>query len=93
MKRKKIIKKLNFQPTKLQEHHLKNPFEIMDLFFRDFSIQETRDNLWELYKGWVYHSSQYTNEQITKDMLCFYTQFSEFIDACYVFTESKKKSV
>ncbi|MBB5645899.1 hypothetical protein [Pedobacter cryoconitis] len=91
MKRKKINKKLNYQPTKLQKHKLENPFDVMDYFFHDFPIHETRDNLWELYKGWVYNSSQYANEQITKDMLCFYTQFSEFLDACYVFTSKKAK--
>lgn len=91
MKKKKINKKLNYQPTRLQAHELKNPFEVMDFFFHDFPIHETRDNLWELYKGWVHHSSQYANEQITKDMLCFYTQFMEFLDACYVFTKMKTK--
>lgn len=91
MKRNKINKRLNYQPTKLQKHELENPFDVMDYFFHDFPIHEIRDNLWELYKGWVYNSSQYANEQITKDMLCFYTQFSEFLDACYVFTSKKAK--
>lgn len=91
MKKKNVSKQLNFQPTKLQNQQLENPFEVMDFFFQDFPIHETRNNLWELYKGWVYNSSQYANEEITKDMLCFYTQFSEFLDACYVYTKMKAK--
>lgn len=91
MKKKKIIKKLNYQPIKLQAHELQNPFAVMDFFFHDFPIEETRDNLWELYKGWVNDSSQYVTEQNIKDMLCFYTQFREFLDACYLYTKMKGK--
>ena len=91
MKKKKIIKKLNYQPTKLQEHELADPLKVMDFFFHGFPIHETRDNLRELYNGWVYHSSQYATERITKDMLCFFTQFSEFLDAVYLYTEMNKE--
>ncbi|WP_158797514.1 hypothetical protein [Pedobacter sp. L105] len=90
MKTKKIIKKLNYQPTRLQEHQLKNPLKVMRYFFYDFPIHETRDNLSELYKGWVYNSAPYADEKITTDMLCFFTQFNEFLDACYVFTETNQ---
>lgn len=68
MKKKKIIKKLNYQPTKLQAHELENLFAVMDFFFYDFPIEETQDNLWELYKAWAYNSSQYATVQNIKDM-------------------------
>jgi len=87
MKKKKIFKKLNYQPTRLQDHQLSNPLKVMGYFFYDFPIHETRDNLWKLYEGWVYHSASYADEKITADMLCFFTQFSEFLEACYLYTE------
>lgn len=91
MKRKKIIKKLNYQPTRLQLREIKKPFETMDYFFHDFPIHEIRENFWELYKGWVNHSSQYAHEETIKDMLCFYTQFMEFLDASYIYTKMQAK--
>lgn len=91
MKRKKIMKKLNYQPTSLQVHEIKNPFETMDYFFHDFPIHETRASFWELYKGWVIQSSQYANEETIKNMLCFYTQFMEFLDASYIYTKMQAK--
>jgi len=90
MKEKKIIKKLNYQPTRLQEHQLKDPLKVMSYFFHDFPIHQTRENLLELHKGWVYNSAAYTDEKMTTDMLCFMTQFTEFLDACYVFTEKNQ---
>ncbi|AMP97892.1 hypothetical protein AY601_0955 [Pedobacter cryoconitis] len=91
MKRKKIMKELNYQPTRLQAREIKDPFETMDYFFHDFPIHETRENFWELYKGWVIQSSQYANEETIKDMLCFYTQFMEFLDASYLYTKMQTK--
>lgn len=85
------MKKLNYQPTRLQASALKNPFETMDYFFHDFPINQTRDNFWELYKGWVIQSSQYADEETIKDMLCFYTQFMEFLDASYIYIQTKVK--
>lgn len=87
MKTKKIIKNLNYQPTKLLNHQIDNPLRVMSYFFADFPIHETRDNLWELYRGWIYHSAGYASDQITKDMLDFYTQFREFLEASYVYTQ------
>jgi len=90
MKRKKIIKKLSYQPTSLQASQIKSPLEVMDFFFHDFPIHETRENMWELYKGWANDSSQYASEEIIKDMLCFYTQFMEFLDASFIYTKMMK---
>jgi len=90
MKKKKILKKLNYQPTKLQVDAIKNPFVVMHDFFADYPIEETRDKVWELYKSWIYHSSQYADQELTKDMLCFFTQLKEFLDASYLYTQMKK---
>lgn len=80
MKKKKIIRNLDYQPTNLVRYQIDNPLRVMTYFYADFTIQETRDNLWELYQGWVYHSSGYVNDQEIKDMLCFYTQLREFLE-------------
>jgi len=91
-KKKKIIKSLAYQPTKLVRHQIDNPFRVMKYFFADFTTHETRENLWELYQGWVYHSSSYVNDQAIKDMLCFYTQLEEFLEASYLYTQLTKHS-
>ena len=88
MKKKRIIRNLNYQPHQLQDHQLSDPLKVMTYFFADFPIHESRDRLRELYEGWVYHSSGYATGQTVKDMLDFYVQFREFLEACYVCTES-----
>lgn len=90
---KRIKKQLDYQPTGLTEAQIQNPLKLMTYFFTDFPIHETRENLWELYKGWIHHSSQYVDETQTKDMLCFYNQFTEFVNACYVYSEMKKHKI
>jgi len=86
MKKKKIIKKLSYQPTRLQGYQLNDPLKVMRYFFQDFPIHVARENLLEIHKGWVYHSAGYADEKMTTDMLCFMTQFVEFLEASYVIT-------
>jgi len=90
MRKKKIIRSLNYQPTKLVRHQIDNPFKVMTYFFIDFTIHETRDNLLELYQGWVYHSPAYADDQAIKDMLCFYIQLREFLEDSYLYTQLTK---
>lgn len=90
MKMKKIKKQLNYQPSGLTADQMENPVRLMSYFFADFPIHETRDNLWELYKAWIYHSAAYRDEDLTKNMMCFYTQFLEMVNACYIYAEMTK---
>ena len=88
---KRIKKQLDYQPTGLTEAQIQNPLKLMTYFFADFPIHETRENLWELYKGWVHYSSENMNAKESIDMICFYNLFIEFISASYVYVKTKKE--
>lgn len=88
-----IKKQLNYQPAGLTETQMENPFKLMSHFFTDFPVHETRENLWELYNGWINYSSAYVDANQTKDMLCFYNQFKEFVNACYVYSEMRNSEI
>ena len=85
-----LFKKLNYQPSTLTSKELENPEEVIRSFFDNHPIHCTRTHLWELYKGWLYHSSEYADGEISKTMLSFYTQIILLLEASFVCVEKKK---
>lgn len=88
-----ILKNLNYQPTCLTKDELENPLEAMTSFFANHSIHQSRENLWQLYKGWIYHSSEYIDDEQSKDMVFFYSQLIELLNVSFVYTEKKKLEI
>ena len=71
----------NSNETELKEL---SPQEVRDLqlgmkhFFINYPHEEVKRIIWELYRGWVYNSTEYvTGEEIT-NMLLFYEAINEF---------------
>ena len=85
-----ILKKLNYQPTRLAEGDINDPMGLISYFFVNYTVHGTRENIWNLYQSWAYHSAEYASADMTKDMLLFYNQLIEFLEACYVLTERAK---
>lgn len=88
-----ILKGLEHQPVDLTQDELENPEKVISIFFDTHSLQQSRANLWKLYKGWIYDSSEYADKEETKKMMFFYTQLVEFINASYIYIEKKKRKV
>jgi len=85
-----ILKNLNYQPARLTKGDLKDPMGLIAYFFVNYPIHETRESIWKLYESWVYDSSEYTNAEMTNDMLLFYNRLIELLEACYVLAEQAK---
>lgn len=85
-----ILKNLNYQPARLTKGDLKDPVGLIAYFFVNYPIHDTRESIWKLYESWVYDSSEYTNAEMTNDMLLFYNRLIEFLEACYVLAEQAK---
>ena len=85
-----LLKKLNYQPSNLSESELKDPEEVIACFFGNYPIHTVREHLWDLYKGWMYHASEYADTEITMSMMTFYTQAINFLDASFICAEKKQ---
>lgn len=87
-----VMKKLYYQPVNLTDNELKNPLSVIKDFFGNHDLHEIREKSWQLYLGWVNYSSDFAEGKESADMLFFYTQLVDFINASYLHNE-KIKSV
>lgn len=78
---KKILKKLNYQPTIFTEKELLNPEMVLTNFFDNFPIHECRNKLWDLHKGWTIYAGEHADALKIVDMILFYDQLIEFMNA------------
>ncbi len=85
-----ILKNLNYQPSNLSTDEMENPMELMTSYFSNCALYQCRENIGQLFKGWLYHSSEFADEVMIREMLFFYTQTIEFLNASYVYTEKMK---
>lgn len=85
-----IFKKLNYQPAGFTDFDLENPLNIITDFFGSHALHDIREKAWQLYKGWVISSSDFADGKENTDMLFFYTQLIEFMNASYVYTKKLK---
>jgi len=88
-----IFKKLNYQPSSLSDIELNNPEEVIETFFENYPIHQTRVVLWDLYKGWTYHASEYADLEQISTMMSFYTQMVDFYNASFICAEKRKKGL
>ena len=87
-----VMNRLNYQPSSLTNYELENPENVIECFFGNYSIHEIRENLWELYKSWTYHTAEYTDTGEIRSMLIFYTQIIGFLNASFIIAEKGKEA-
>ena len=87
-----ILRKLDYQPACLSDDELLSPETVLAEFFDNNPIHECRDLVWELYKGWTYHTAEYNSNQ-TIDMLLFYTKLIGFLNASFVHIEKQRLEI
>ncbi len=78
---------INYQPSQLTSKELSNPTEVLSNFFEINELHQIRTNLFELYKGWVNHASDTVEGKKYAEMLFFYQQMINFIDASYLINQ------
>jgi len=90
---KKIMETLNYQPAGLTNAELENPYLVLSDFFQNHPLHDIRENIWRLYKGWVNYSSDFVDGNANMEMLFFYTQLLDFLNASYVYTKKQKLDI
>ncbi|TKC58526.1 hypothetical protein FBD94_18085 [Pedobacter hiemivivus] len=88
-----IMKKLDYQPTNLSDYELQNPLSTMVDFMDNNDLHHIREKVWQFYKGWVNNSVGFTEGDENADMLYFYTQLVDFINAAFIYTEKRKLEI
>lgn len=88
-----IMKKLDYQPANLSDYELESPLSTMSDFFDNNDLHHIREKAWQLYKGWVNYSVDFAEGEENADMLYFYTQLVEFINASFIYTEKRKLEI
>jgi len=84
-----ILKRLNFQPASLTETDLANPEQVLATFFENYPIHVTRENLWQMYKGWNHHAAEYADTEQFRSMMSFYIEIIDLVNAAFVFSVNK----
>jgi len=79
-----LLKRLNYQPHGLTADELEKPIEGIANFFGYFSLATTRASILDFYKGWVYTNSDCTNEELTKNMLFFFSELDKLVNVAFV---------
>jgi hypothetical protein len=87
-----IFKKLNYQPSGLTDYEQENPLDMITEFFSNHDLHDLREKAWQLYKGWVNSSSDFADGAENAEMLFFYTQLINFMNASYLYTKKKSKN-
>ena len=88
-----ILKKLDYQPANLTDYELERPLSTMTDFFDNNDLHNVRDKAWQLYKGWVNNSADFAEGEENANMLFFYTQLVDFINASFIYTEKRKLEI
>ncbi len=88
-----LLQTLNYQPSHLTESELSNPAETIKSFFENNELHEVRAVIWEMYKGWVNGSVAYIEPKENAEMLFFYSQLIDFIDASFLLVEFDSSSI
>ncbi|MBB5620976.1 hypothetical protein HDE69_002029 [Pedobacter cryoconitis] len=88
-----VMKRLDYQPSSLSNYELEHPLEVVTVFFDNHALHDIREKVWQLYKGWVVYSSDFTEGKEATDMLFFYSQLIDFLNASYVYANKKKVDV
>lgn len=88
-----IMKKLDYQPANLTDYELERPLSTMTDFFDNNELHAVRENAWQLYKGWVNSSIEFAEGDENADMLYFYSQLIEFMNAAFIYTEKRKLEI
>jgi len=62
-------------------------------FFVNYPHEEVKRILWELYRGWVFNSAEYVQQEEITDMLLFYEAILEFTDDVHSYSQYLDRTV
>jgi len=76
-----------------------SPNQIRDLqlgmrhFFVNYPHEDVKRIVWELYRGWVFNSAEYVQQEEITDMLLFYEAILEFTNDVHSYCQFLGRTV
>jgi len=55
--------------------------------FINYPPEKLREIIWQLYRGWVYNSAEWAQEDDIRDMLLFYDFITQLIDDLFEYSQ------
>ena len=84
---------LHYQPSTLTKAEIEDPSLVLTSFFDSHTLQQARQNIWEFYKGWVNYVSDFSDGELNANMLFFYSQLVDLVDASYLSMQRSKENL
>lgn len=76
----------------MQQNNITEPGQAFELFYQDFSLSDTRRQLWELYHGWVMSGrAANTDLKLPGNLLFFYTRLEMLAEAAWLYQHQGRK--
>jgi len=76
-----------------------SPNQVRDLrlgmrhFFVNYPHEKVKRIIWELYRGWVFNSAEYVQQEEITDMLLFYEAILEFTNDVHSYCQYLGRTV
>ncbi|SDR83165.1 hypothetical protein SAMN05216490_0022 [Mucilaginibacter mallensis] len=76
-----------------------SPNQVRDLqlgmrhFFVNYPHEEVKRIIWDLYRGWVFNSAEYVQQEEITDMLLFYEAILEFTNDVHSYCQFLGRTV
>lgn len=67
-----------------------DPQEIIERLFREFTVEDLREMLWDMFKSAMLNDSAYSERKERSDLLFFFERTSDLFTASYVLNEREK---
>ena len=82
-----ILKRLNYQPVSVSEDDIANPRPALAAFFANIPIHDVREKVWQLYKAWIHHASEYADMDDFRSMTTLYDELVYFLNLSFIYLE------
>jgi len=77
----------NYQPVSVSEDDIANPRPALAAFFANIPIHDVREKVWQLYKAWIYHASEYADVEEFRSMTSLYDELVYFLNLAFIYLE------
>lgn len=78
----------------MQSSNIDNPKDALESFFSSFTLDDCRNNLWELYERCVMsYAREHTVHETASDILFFYTHTEMLMEAAWLINNKNKRKM
>jgi len=77
----------NIEFKELSSGEVKEMLLSIRYIFINYPPEKLKETIWQLYRGWVYNSAEWVQQDDIKDMLLFYDFITHLIDDLFEYSQ------